>query len=78
MQQDIFLSHCENGLITLVGATTENPSYSINSALLSRCRVFVFEKLKKAHIISILINACKTINVDIVSNNNHVPNPNAK
>ena len=44
-QQDAFLPHVESGLITLVGATTENPSFSLNSALLSRCRVVVLEKL---------------------------------
>ena len=37
-QQDAFLPHVENGTITLLGATTENPSFSLNSALLSRCR----------------------------------------
>ncbi len=44
-QQDAFLPHVESGLITLVGATTENPSFEINSALLSRSRVFVLEAL---------------------------------
>ncbi|XP_071441882.1 ATPase WRNIP1-like [Hetaerina americana] len=45
LQQDIFLPHVESGLITLIGATTENPSFSLNSALLSRCAVIVLEKL---------------------------------
>ena len=44
-QQDAFLPHVESGTITLVGATTENPSFEINSALLSRMRVFVLEPL---------------------------------
>jgi putative ATPase len=44
-QQDAFLPHIEKGTITLVGATTENPSFSLNSALLSRCQVFVLEPL---------------------------------
>uniref|UniRef100_A0A182Q8F0 AAA+ ATPase domain-containing protein n=1 Tax=Anopheles farauti TaxID=69004 RepID=A0A182Q8F0_9DIPT len=44
LQQDIFLPHVESGAITLIGATTENPSFSLNSALLSRCRVMVLEK----------------------------------
>ncbi|KAG0005861.1 Werner helicase interacting protein 1 [Entomortierella chlamydospora] len=44
-QQDIFLPFVEKGTITLVGATTENPSFRINSALLSRCRVLTLEKL---------------------------------
>jgi putative ATPase len=44
-QQDAFLSHIESGLITLIGATTENPSFEINSSLLSRVRVYVLDKL---------------------------------
>lgn len=44
-QQDAFLPHVENGLFTLIGATTENPSFAITSALLSRTRVFVFTEL---------------------------------
>ncbi|HLG05498.1 MAG TPA: AAA family ATPase, partial [Gemmatimonadales bacterium] len=47
-QQDAFLPHVERGTITLIGATTENPSFSINSALLSRCQVFVLEPLAPA------------------------------
>ncbi len=44
-QQDAFLPHVENGTVVLVGATTENPSFELNSALLSRCKVFVLERL---------------------------------
>ncbi len=44
-QQDAFLPHVESGLITLIGATTENPSFEVNSALLSRCRVYVLKPL---------------------------------
>jgi putative ATPase len=44
-QQDAFLPYVEKGLITLIGATTENPSFELNSALLSRCRVFVLKLL---------------------------------
>jgi len=44
-QQDGLLPHVERGEITLIGATTENPSFEVNSALLSRCRVFVLEQL---------------------------------
>jgi putative ATPase len=44
-QQDALLPFVENGMITLIGATTENPSFSVNSALLSRTRVLVLEKL---------------------------------
>ncbi len=44
-QQDAFLPWVENGIITLIGATTENPSFELTAPLLSRCRVFVFEPL---------------------------------
>ena len=49
-QQDAFLPWVENGIITLIGATTENPSFELTAPLLSRCRVFVFEPLTDAHI----------------------------
>src|SRR5882672_5844331 len=49
-QQDAFLPWVENGIITLIGATTENPSFELTGALLSRCRVFVLEPLKDEHI----------------------------
>lgn len=54
LQQDIFLPHVESGTITLIGATTENPSFSLNAALLSRCRVLVLEKLAREHMFRIL------------------------
>src|SRR3989344_1059527 len=44
-QQDALLPYVEKGVVTLIGATTENPSFEVNSALLSRCRVFVLEQL---------------------------------
>ncbi|HWQ99458.1 MAG TPA: AAA family ATPase, partial [Candidatus Methylomirabilis sp.] len=44
-QQDAFLPHVEQGTIILIGATTENPSFEVNSALLSRCKVFVLNKI---------------------------------
>ncbi len=47
-QQDAFLPHVEDGSITLIGATTENPSFSVNAAVLSRCRVFHLEALEAA------------------------------
>ncbi len=53
-QQDAFLFHVENGLITLVGATTENPSFEVNPALVSRCRVFTLKSLDHTHILQIL------------------------
>lgn len=49
-QQDTFLPHVENGTIILIGATTENPSFEVNSALLSRCRVFVLNPLESKDI----------------------------
>jgi putative ATPase len=44
-QQDAFLPHVERGTIILIGATTENPSFEVNAALLSRCKVFVLERI---------------------------------
>jgi putative ATPase len=49
-QQDAFLPWVENGIVTLIGATTENPSFELTAALLSRCRVFVLEPLRENHI----------------------------
>ena len=60
MQQDAFLPHVENGTIILLGATTENPSFSLNSALLSRCRVIVLQKLESSDILKILRRALST------------------
>jgi putative ATPase len=56
-QQDAFLPHVEAGTITLVGATTENPSFELNNALLSRMRVFVLNPLTAEHIGSIIDTA---------------------
>jgi putative ATPase len=56
-QQDAFLPHIERGIIILVGATTENPSFELNSALLSRCRVHVLEALTIEQIIAALKRA---------------------
>ena len=56
-QQDAFLPHVESGTITLVGATTENPSFEINGALLSRVRVFVLQPLGAEHIRALLERA---------------------
>jgi putative ATPase len=58
-QQDALLPHVETGLVTLIGATTENPSFEVNSALLSRCRVFVFNQLDDKAILKILNRAIK-------------------
>ncbi|KAK2587207.1 hypothetical protein KPH14_002950 [Odynerus spinipes] len=61
MQQDVFLPHLESGTITLIGATTENPSFNLNSALLSRCRVVVLEKLSVSNLMSILKRALSSL-----------------
>ena len=53
-QQDTLLPFVEKGTITLIGATTENPSFTINNALLSRCRLFVFEAIQKEEIFRFL------------------------
>ncbi len=56
-QQDAFLPHVEKGSIRLIGATTENPSFEINGALLSRCRVYVLKPLTEDQIVVILRRA---------------------
>src|SRR5688572_10472721 len=56
-QQDAFLPHLENGTIVLIGATTENPSFAVNAALLSRCRVFRLEPLADTSLIALLERA---------------------
>ncbi|MBI3827591.1 MAG: replication-associated recombination protein A [Candidatus Rokubacteria bacterium] len=53
-QQDAFLPHVESGVLVLVGATTENPSFEVNSALLSRCRVYVLRGLDEPDVVTIL------------------------
>ncbi len=59
-QQDAFLPHVESGLVTLIGATTENPSFEIISPLLSRSRVIVLDPLTKTDIIAVLNRAIET------------------
>jgi putative ATPase len=56
-QQDAFLPHVENGTITLIGATTENPSFAVNAALLSRCKVFRLEALGEPELRTLLARA---------------------
>jgi putative ATPase len=58
-QQDAFLPHVENGTVTLVGATTENPSFSVNAALLSRCQVFRLEALENDALVELLERALR-------------------
>lgn len=56
-QQDAFLPYVEDGTIILVGATTENPSFELNNALLSRCRVYVLRALERESIIALIERA---------------------
>jgi putative ATPase len=56
-QQDAFLPYVEDGTVTLIGATTENPSFEVNAALLSRCKVFTLTKLDAADIAGLLERA---------------------
>jgi len=70
-QQDSLLHSVEDGSIILIGATTENPSFEVNSALLSRCRVYKLNALSKEQLKSIILNALekdeqlKSINISI-------------
>ncbi len=66
-QQDAFLPHVESGLITLIGATTENPSFEVISPLLSRSRVVVVQPLSKTAIVKVLKRACKAEGVTVSS-----------
>lgn len=59
-QQDAFLPFVERGSIVLIGATTENPSFEINAALLSRCKVFVLKALEEADLVELLGHALKS------------------
>jgi putative ATPase len=56
-QQDAFLPHVEKGTVILIGATTENPSFEVNSALLSRCRVYVLQALAETDLVAIMRRA---------------------
>lgn len=75
LQQDALLPYVENGVLTLIGATTENPSFEVNSALVSRTRVFVLQKLTKENIAQILKQALEKLQQqteqnDLKSNHN--------
>ena len=59
-QQDSLLNAVEKGIVTLVGATTENPSFEVISALLSRCQVYVLESLSNEHLNQMLEKAIAT------------------
>lgn len=61
-QQDAFLPHIESGELTLIGATTENPSFEVNNALLSRCKVVVLNALDEKALMSLIKKAAKQMN----------------
>jgi len=63
-QQDAFLPHVEAGVITLIGATTENPSFELNTALLSRLRVFVLEPIGQNDLVAIVTAAVERLRTD--------------
>ncbi|MCK9438694.1 replication-associated recombination protein A [Patescibacteria group bacterium] len=64
-QQDALLPHIENGLLILIGATTENPSFSVNSALLSRLKVLILENLEEEHLLKIINRAVKELKLEM-------------
>src|SRR5207249_10231790 len=70
-QQDALLGAVEKGIITLIGATTENPSFEVNSALLSRCQVYVLKPLQEEDLLKLLHQAMekdewlKTKNIEL-------------
>ncbi|XP_039998881.1 ATPase WRNIP1 [Xiphias gladius] len=72
-QQDTFLPHVECGTVTLIGATTENPSFQVNAALLSRCRVLVLEKLSVEAMGSILDRAVATLGIRVLGRDPATP-----
>ena len=60
-QQDAFLPHVESGLFTFIGATTENPSFEVNGALLSRASVYVLKSLTEEDLAALLDRACRDV-----------------
>ena len=60
-QQDVLLPFVEKGIITLIGATTENPSFTVNNALISRARVYILEPISEEQIVKFLERNMKTI-----------------
>ena len=66
-QQDAFLPHIESGLLTLIGATTENPSFEVNNALLSRTRVVVLEALDDESLVRLSQKAAKFLNCKLAT-----------
>jgi putative ATPase len=72
-QQDAFLPYVEDGTLTLIGATTENPSFELNNALLSRARVYVLKRLQTEDLLSIINNALHDIQRGLGQFNIHFP-----
>src|SRR5690606_1298314 len=66
-QQDAFLPYVESGLFTFIGATTENPSFEVNSALLSRARVYVLQSLSLDELQTLIDRALVILNQDVAS-----------
>jgi putative ATPase len=64
-QQDAFLPYVEQGLFTFIGATTENPSFEVNSALLSRAQVYVLKPLSEAELGQLFDHACQSALTDL-------------
>jgi putative ATPase len=64
-QQDFLLPYVESGLLTLIGATTENPSFEVIAPLLSRCRVFVLKELSEEEVGEIIKRSCKILKTKI-------------
>ncbi|KAJ1200932.1 hypothetical protein NDU88_004753 [Pleurodeles waltl] len=69
--QDTFLPHVECGTVTLIGATTENPSFQVNTALLSRCRVIVLEKLSVEAMEAILMRTVNSLGIRVLDQDGH-------
>ena len=67
VQQDAFLPHVESGLFTFIGATTENPSFEVNGALLSRAQVYVLEPLPAADLDSLVCRGFETEAIDVTA-----------
>nr|KAI8762339.1 ATPase WRNIP1 isoform X1 [Biomphalaria glabrata] len=66
-QQDTLLPYVEDGTLTLIGATTENPSFHVNSALLSRCRIVTFDKLNMDSVKKIITRALTLLGVSLIT-----------
>jgi putative ATPase len=70
-QQDAFLPHVESGLLTFIGATTENPSFEVNRALLSRTRVHVLKPLQQADLLQLLERALQEVGCQMSEPDQH-------